>query len=59
MRDIVADLRRTGYDGWYSIEPHIVSVIHEGRDASGNEDRARAVFLQYGKTFEELYRNVK
>lgn len=57
VRDIVADLKRTGYDAWYSMEPHIVSVIHEGRDASGNEDRAREVFLQYGKTFEELYRN--
>jgi sugar phosphate isomerase/epimerase len=55
VRDIVADLRRTGYDGWYSMEPHIVSVVHEGRDASGNEERARDVFLQYGKTFEDLY----
>jgi len=57
VRDIVADLKRTGYDSWYSMEPHIVSVVHEGRDASGNEDRARDVFLKYGKTFEKLYRN--
>jgi len=56
VRDIVADLKRTGYNGWYSMEPHIVSVIHEGRDACGNEDRARDVFLQYGKAFEKLYR---
>jgi sugar phosphate isomerase/epimerase len=55
VQDIVADLKRTGYDGWYSMEPHILSVVHEGRDASGNEDRAREVFLQYGKTFEDLY----
>jgi len=59
VRDIVADLKRTGYDGWYSMEPHIVSVIHEGRDACGNEDRARDVFLQYGKAFEQLYRNAR
>jgi sugar phosphate isomerase/epimerase len=57
VRDIVADLKRTGYAGWYSMEPHIVSVVHEGRDASGNEARAREVFLEYGKTFEDLYRN--
>jgi sugar phosphate isomerase/epimerase len=57
--DIVTDLKRTGYDGWYSMEPHIVSVVHEGRDASGNEERAREVFLQYGKAFEELYRNAQ
>lgn len=59
VREIVADLKRTGYDDWYSIEPHIVSVVHEGRDASGNEERAREVFLQYGKTFEELYREAR
>ena len=59
VRDIVGNLRRTGYEDWYSMEPHIVSVIHEGRDASGNEDRAREVFLQYGKRFEELYRNAR
>jgi len=59
VRDIVVDLKRTGYDGWYSMEPHIVSVVHEGRDATGNEDRAREVFLQYGKTFEALYRNAR
>ena len=59
VRDIVADLKRTGYDDWYSMEPHIVAVVHEGRDASGNEDRAREVFLQYGKIFEELYRNAR
>jgi len=59
VRDIVVDLKRTGYDGWYSMEPHIVSVVHEGRDATGDEDRAREVFLQYGKTFEALYRNAR
>jgi len=59
VRDIVEDLKRTGYDGWYSIEPHIVSVVHEGRDASGNEDHAREVFLRYGKTFEALYRDAR
>jgi len=59
VREIVADLKRTGYDGWYSMEPHIVSVVHEGRDATGNEERAREVFQQYGKAFEELYRNAQ
>ena len=57
VRDIVADLKRRDYEGWWSIEPHILSVIHEGRDATGQEDKAREVFLEYGKAFEELYRD--
>jgi sugar phosphate isomerase/epimerase len=56
VSDIVADLKRTGYDGWFSMEPHMLSVVHEGRDSSGVEDKAREVFLRYGKIFEELYR---
>jgi sugar phosphate isomerase/epimerase len=56
VREIVADLKHRGYDGWFSIEPHIVSVIHEGRDAAGQEAQAHAVFVEYGKRFMELYR---
>ncbi len=58
VADIVADLKRRGYEGWFTIEPHIVSVIHEGRDATGNEAEALEVFLRYGKAFEVLYEEV-
>ena len=56
VREILADLKGRGYKRWFSIEPHICSVIHEGRDASGMEERAREVFVTYGRRFEELYR---
>jgi len=56
VREILVDLKAQGYEGWFSIEPHICSVIHEGQDASGMEERAREVFLTYGRRFEELYR---
>ncbi len=56
VRDIVADLKRRSYDGWFSIEPHIVSVVHEARDAEGQEEKAHEVFVEYGRRFMELYR---
>jgi sugar phosphate isomerase/epimerase len=56
VQEIVADLKARGYGGWFSIEPHILSVIHEGKDAMGREEEAREVFLTYGRGFEELYR---
>ncbi len=56
IREIVTDLKRRGYGGWYSIEPHILSVIHEGRDATGREQEAWEVFQAYGHAFEALYR---
>jgi len=56
VREIVADLKQQGYDGWFSIEPHIVSVVHEARDAEGQEEKAHEIFVEYGKRLEELYR---
>jgi sugar phosphate isomerase/epimerase len=56
VREIVSDLKRRGYGGWYSIEPHILSVIHEGKDATGREEEAWGVFQAYGRAFETLYR---
>jgi L-ribulose-5-phosphate 3-epimerase len=54
--EIVADLKRRGYGGWFSIEPHLLSVIHEGKDAAGKEEEAWGVFQTYGRAFEALYR---
>ncbi|MFH0922156.1 MAG: sugar phosphate isomerase/epimerase family protein [Fibrobacterota bacterium] len=51
---IVADLQRTGYDAWYSMEPHISAVFHAGQDVSG-QDSAFDTFVEYGKRFEALF----
>ena len=56
VREIVSDLKRRGYGGYFSIEPHLLSVIHEGKDASGREEEAEQIFLAYGRKFEALYR---
>jgi sugar phosphate isomerase/epimerase len=54
--EIVADLKKSGYDGWYTMEPHIVSAIHEGKDVDMT-DKAREIFIKYGRMFEEIYKN--
>jgi len=50
---ILADLKRRGYDGWVSIEPHIAAAIHAGKDVS-DADAARRIWLEYARRLEAL-----
>ena len=53
VRAIVTDLRKTGYDGGFSMEPHVAVVFHEGD--KGDEAAARyRTYVDYGRRFEEL-----
>jgi len=54
VRAIVRDLRETGYDGGFSIEPHIASVYHAA-NADASEERAKFdSYVEYGRRFERL-----
>ncbi len=55
---ILRDLKARGYDGGYSIEPHMVVVYHED---AGREDKRREQFenyVAYAKKFEELFYSI-
>lgn len=56
VRAIVTDLRERGYDGGFSIEPHIAVVFHEN-DAKATEAEIRyRNYVSYGQHFEQLLR---
>ena len=58
VRDIVADLLKTGYDGGFSIEPHLAAVIHTGQTA----DNARQLYesyTEYGRRLMKLVEEVR
>lgn len=48
LRRILTDLRERGYDGGFTIEPHMRS----GRD----ESQRRPLFIEYGRRFEAILR---
>ena len=50
---IIKELLLSGYDGGFSIEPHMASVIHLGKDAS-DKDAAYRLYIEYGKKAEGL-----
>jgi sugar phosphate isomerase/epimerase len=55
VAETVAALKRDGYDGWYSMEPHIAAAVHEGTQAA-DSDAGRKIYLKFGRMFEEVYR---
>lgn len=50
---IFADLERTGYDGWLSIEPHLKAAIHAGQDVDDSGE-ARLVWVEFARRLERL-----
>ena len=48
VRRIVADLLGKGYDGGFSIEPHLAAVIHTGQKAS-SEQQLYDSYVEYGR----------
>ena len=55
---IVRDLFARGYDGGFSIEPHITSVIHLQQEAADPE-LAYSTYLEYGRRLEGLFEKIR
>ncbi len=53
VRRIVADLLRNGYDGGFSIEPHLAVVFHEGHGGTQESALYRS-YVAYGRRMEKL-----
>jgi sugar phosphate isomerase/epimerase len=58
VREIVRDLLERGYDGGFSIEPHITSVIHLGKEAADPE-LAYRTYVEYGRRLERLVKELR
>jgi sugar phosphate isomerase/epimerase len=58
VRRVVADLLANGYDGGFSMEPHLVVVHHEAATQSPDEVRFQN-YVEYGRRFMQLVEDVK
>jgi sugar phosphate isomerase/epimerase len=57
VRRIVRDLLHTGYDGGFSIEPHLAVVYHDASAQSVDEIRYQN-YVEYGRRFMRLVEDV-
>ena len=53
VREIVTDLLKNGYDGGFSIEPHMAIVFHEAYSGS-KEALMRENYIEYGHRFMQM-----
>lgn len=58
VKEIVADLLKNGYDGGFSIEPHMQTVYHD-QDKSSLEILKYNNYVEYGKRFMMLVEGAK
>lgn len=58
VREIVGDLLAKGYDGGFSIEPHLAAVIHTGEMAD-DETRLYESYTEYGRRLIRIVDEVK
>jgi sugar phosphate isomerase/epimerase len=58
VRRIVADLLSGGYDGGFSIEPHMGSVYHVDA-GTGPGDGALRTYVEYGRRFMKLVEEIR
>lgn len=56
VRAIVTDLLKTGYDGGFSMEPHVASVFHDQDNSASLDDVKYSSYIEYGRRFEKLLR---
>lgn len=56
VKEVVADLKQSGFDGAVSIEPHIAAVVHLDKDAD-DEETAYNAYLKYGRMLMDIAEN--
>ena len=54
VRAIVKDLLKNGYDGGFSMEPHLGCVFHEGNACDSEDEIRYNNYVAYGRKFEQL-----
>ncbi len=58
VRRIVADLLAHGYDGGFSIEPHL-AVVHHDPSITAPEAIMRANYVEYGQRFMAMLGDIR
>ncbi len=53
VQEIITDLLKSGYDGGFSIEPHLAAVIHTGQEAESEEQLYNS-YITYGRKLMEI-----
>ncbi|MGJ8651696.1 MAG: sugar phosphate isomerase/epimerase family protein [Opitutaceae bacterium] len=58
LPEILAALKANQYTGAYAIEPHVATVFHMATSETNQEPDAYQSYVDYGKAFQKLLKNI-
>ncbi|HTD68330.1 MAG TPA: TIM barrel protein, partial [Candidatus Limnocylindria bacterium] len=58
VREVIRDLLASGYDGAFSIEPHVAVVFHDS-SVTSSADQQFSRYIEYGRALEKLISDVQ
>jgi len=58
VRPIIKDLLASGYDGGFSIEPHLAVVFHDA-SVTASAEAQYSTYIEYGRRLEKLIKSVQ
>lgn len=53
VREVITDLLKRGYEGGFSIEPHLAAIVHEGKSA-GQAESPYELYVEHGRRLMKL-----
>ena len=60
VRPILIDLLKNGYDGGFSMEPHVAAVFHDASENSTDLEEVKySSYVEYGRRFEKMLNEIK
>lgn len=57
VKETLLDLKKTGYTGFVSIEPHLEAIAHEGKQIT-QEEAAFHTYVEYGQRLMALMKSI-
>ena len=58
VKEIIADLKASGYDGGISIEPHLAAVFHDPAAVNTPGDKSYDLYVEYGQKLMRLLEDI-
>jgi sugar phosphate isomerase/epimerase len=58
LREILADAKARGYDGWIAIEPHVATVFHAPDPDAVDWQQCYDSYVEYGRRLETLMASI-
>ena len=52
--DVMTDLKKSGYDGGISIEPHLAAVFHDADSNTWSKEDPIEIYLKYGRQLMDI-----